>query len=108
MQGPGLPTCGYFRIRQRLKSNNVPVKEKTNMKNHNKTIVFSKVLFIIYLITLFWILLFKLGVYFSYLGISRSVNLIPFIEVFIQNSKIDFGGMIMNVVICKHSVNHVF
>lgn len=69
------------------------------MKNHNKTIVLTKVLFIIYLIALLWILLFKLGVHFSYMGISRSVNLIPFNEVFIQNSKIDFGGMIMNVVI---------
>ena len=69
------------------------------MKDNNKTSKLTLVLFIIYLIALFWILLFKLGVHFSYMGISRSVNLIPFSEPLILNGKIDFGEMIMNVII---------
>ena len=52
----------------------------------------TKVLFIIYSITLFWILLFKLGVRFSYME-KRSVNLIPF------SDKIDLAEIILNVVI---------
>ena len=52
----------------------------------------TKVLFIIYSITLFWILLFKLGVRFSYME-KRSVNLIPF------SDKIDLSEIILNVVI---------
>ena len=58
----------------------------------------TTVLFIIYLIALFWILLFKLGVRFSYME-NRSVNLIPFSEPLISNGKIDFGEIILNVVI---------
>jgi len=69
------------------------------MNENIKTNKLTNVLFIIYLIALFWILLFKLGVHFSYMGISRSVNLIPFSEPLILNGKIDFGEMIMNVII---------
>lgn len=59
---------------------------------------FTYVLFIIYLISLFWILLLKLGVRFSNGG-NRSVNLIPFSEPLILNGRIDFGEMILNVVV---------
>lgn len=59
----------------------------------NKTNKFTNVLFITYLIALFWILLFKLGVRFSYMG-NRNVNLIPF-----ANGQIDVGETILNVVI---------
>ena len=62
-----------------------------NMKENNKTNKLTNVLFIIYLIVLFWILLFKLGVRFSYMG-TRNVNLIPF-------GKIDVSETILNVVI---------
>jgi len=62
-----------------------------NMKENNKTNKFTNVLFIIYLIVLFWILLFKLGVRFSYMQ-NRNVNLIPF-------GKIDVSETILNVVI---------
>jgi glycopeptide antibiotics resistance protein len=58
----------------------------------------TNALFIIYLIALIWILLFKLGVRFSYMG-NRSVNLIPFSELFTSSGKIDFGEIILNVVI---------
>ena len=67
------------------------------MSNHRKdnsvTNKVTTVLFIIYLIALFWILLFKLGVRFSDTG-SRSLNLIPF-----NNGKIDVSETILNVII---------
>jgi len=56
------------------------------------------ILFISYLIAICWILLFKLGVRFSYMG-NRRVNLIPFSEPLILNGKIDVGEIILNVVI---------
>ncbi|WP_347156614.1 VanZ family protein [Pontibacter chitinilyticus] len=56
------------------------------------------VLFVIYLLALFWILVLKLGVRFSYME-NRSVNLIPFHEPLILNGKVDFSEMILNVLI---------
>ena len=57
------------------------------------------ILFISYLVALCWILLFKLGVRFSYMG-NRKVNLIPFSEPLILNGKIDVGEIILNVDFC--------
>lgn len=67
-------------------------------KNNNSTNKLTVLLFVIYLAALFWILLFKLGVRFSYMG-NRNVNLIPFNEFITLNGKIDLGEIIMNVVI---------
>jgi len=58
----------------------------------------TKTLFIIYLIALCWILLFKLGVQFSYMN-NRSVNLIPFRNLLTSNGKVDIGETVMNVII---------
>ena len=69
-----------------------------NGKDNNGTNELTIVLFVIYLIALCWILLFKLGVRFSYME-NREVNLIPFREPLILNGKIDFGEIIMNVII---------
>ena len=67
------------------------------MRNHPKVsnVInrLTTVLFIIYLIAICWILLFKLGVPFSYMG-KRSVNLIPFSEPSTLNSE-----NILNVII---------
>lgn len=68
------------------------------MNDHKAANKLTSVLFIIYSIALFWILLFKLGVRFSYME-NRQVNLIPFSEALFLNGKIDLGEMIMNVVI---------
>jgi len=68
------------------------------MKN-DKTNALTQVLVIIYLIALVWILLFKMGVHFSYMSNSRSINFIPFREPLFLNGKLDLGEMIMNVVI---------
>lgn len=69
------------------------------MKENIKSNKLTYVLFAVYLIALFWILLFKLSVHFSYMGNRRSVNLIPFSELLSQNGKIDLSEMIMNVLI---------
>jgi glycopeptide antibiotics resistance protein len=67
------------------------MKEKSEVNNVTNKL--TTVLFIIYLIALFWILLLKLGVRFSYMG-DRRANLIPFSEPLILNSE-----NILNVVI---------
>ncbi|MES2797925.1 MAG: VanZ family protein [Bacteroidota bacterium] len=54
-------------------------------------------LFVIYLIALVWILLFKLGAQFSYIE-NREVNFIPF-GTTLLNGKIDFIETFMNIVI---------
>ena len=66
---------------------------KEQSKVNNVTNRLTTVLFIIYLIALYWILLLKLGVRFSYMG-DRRANLIPFSEPLILNSE-----NILNVVI---------
>jgi glycopeptide antibiotics resistance protein len=71
---------------------------RTNSEVNNVTNRLTTLLFIIYLIALYWILLFKLGVRFSYME-NRRVNLIPFNEPLILNGKIDVGEIILNVVI---------
>lgn len=65
----------------------------------NQTNKLTQVLVLIYLIALVWILLFKLGVHFTYMENSRSINLIPFYEPLSLNGKLDWGELIMNVVI---------
>lgn len=59
----------------------------------------TQVLVLIYLIALVWILLFKMGVHFTYMENSRSINLIPFYEPLILNGKLDLGELVMNVLI---------
>lgn len=58
----------------------------------------TTVLFIVYLLVLLWILLFKLGVQFSYME-KRSVNLVPFKEALTSHGKIDVSETILNVLI---------
>jgi glycopeptide antibiotics resistance protein len=56
-------------------------------------------LLIIYLIGIFWIIVLKFNLPFSYKGHLRSINLIPYSESLILNGKIDFGEIILNMVI---------
>jgi glycopeptide antibiotics resistance protein len=81
-----------------IKSMNLQKTLRNNLKDKNETNRLTTVLFIIYLIALCWILLFKLGVRFSYME-NRRVNLIPFSELLISNGKIDISEIISNVVI---------
>lgn len=68
-------------------------------KNDN-TIVnkLTGLLLTVYLAALFWIIVLKLNISFSYKG-TRNVNLIPFHEPLILNGKVDFGEMILNAFI---------
>lgn len=59
----------------------------------------TSALFAIYLIALFWIIVLKFNIPFSYMGGQRSINLIPFNEPLILNGKADFGELILNVLI---------
>jgi glycopeptide antibiotics resistance protein len=58
----------------------------------------TAVLFVIYLVALLWILIFKLGVRFTYMG-ERRVNLIPFGAPLMSHGKMDKSEMILNTVI---------
>ena len=69
------------------------------MNDNKKLNRLTYILLGVYLIAIVWILLFKLGVHFSNMGIRRSINLIPFSKPLILNGKLDFGEMIMNVLI---------
>lgn len=69
------------------------------MNDDSKTNKLTNALFVIYLIALFWIIVFKFSVPFSYLGYMRSINLIPFNESLIINGKLAFNEIIMNMVI---------
>lgn len=70
---------------------------KKQLISNNKTDSLTTVLFTIYLIALIWILIFKLGVQFSYME-KRSVNLIPYREPFLYGN-IDSSEIILNAVI---------
>jgi glycopeptide antibiotics resistance protein len=59
----------------------------------------TSALFIIYLFALFWIILFKFNIQFSYMGNIRSVNLIPFNEPLVLNGKISLAEMVLNIII---------
>ncbi|MFT3935082.1 MAG: VanZ family protein [Chitinophagaceae bacterium] len=64
------------------------------MKSNKLTIV----LFVIYLIVLVWILLFKLGVQFSYME-ERRFSLIPFSALFATHRRLNLSEIISNVII---------
>lgn len=69
------------------------------MKDNNKTRKLTNVLFIIYLIALFWIIVFKFNIQLPPMRNMRSINLIPFSEPLMLNGKVAIGEMIMNIVI---------
>lgn len=66
------------------------------MKNKNKL---TSVLFVIYVIFISWIIVFKMQFSFEHLPYIRSINLIPFGESVIVNGKIYFGEIINNLIV---------
>lgn len=62
---------------------------------HNKANKLTTTLLVIYIAMLFWILLFKFGVQFSYME-KRSVNLVPFRGLLTSNA---LAETILNVLI---------
>ena len=71
---------------------------RNNTKEHDNANKMTIALFVVYLIASCWILLFKLGVQFSYMK-ERKVNLIPFNQPLILNGEANFGEVLMNVMI---------
>lgn len=69
------------------------------MKDTNKIAKTTNILFVIYLIALFEIIIFKLEIPFTNMGYLRSINLIPFSESLIVNDAIDFSEILMNMII---------
>ena len=76
------------------------LNENWTSSNKGNTITnrLTTVLLSVYLMALAWILLFKLGVQFSYME-RRTVNLIPFNGAMIANGNIDLPEIILNVLI---------
>lgn len=58
----------------------------------------TKALLAVYLVVLCWILLFKLGVQFSYMP-KRSFNLMPFDGFFRAHRRVDKPELILNVLV---------
>ncbi len=56
-------------------------------------------LFFIYLVVLFWIIVLKMSVRFTYMGQQRSMNLIPYNQPLMLNGKADFGEIILNTIV---------
>ena len=70
----------------------------TDANEHKIVTRLTIALFTVYLAALCWVLLFKLGVQFSYME-SRRISLIPFSQAFIANGEIDVPEIILNVLI---------
>lgn len=56
------------------------------------------ILLLIYMLVLCWILLFKLGVRFSYMDM-RSASLVPYRQLFMQGMRTDKAELILNIII---------
>ncbi len=69
------------------------------MKDDFKTNKLTTALFLVYLIAIFWIIVFKFNISFSYIENDRSVNLIPYLEPFILNKPMNYWEIILNIFI---------
>ncbi len=69
-----------------------------NSKGNNARNRLTMALFIVYLAVLVWIILFKLGVQFSYME-SRRVNVIPFKGIITTKGIIGKGEILLNIII---------
>ena len=58
----------------------------------------TKTCFVIYLMVVGWVLVFKLGVHFSYMD-HRHVNLVPFGDAIAYASRVDYTELILNVLV---------
>jgi glycopeptide antibiotics resistance protein len=56
-------------------------------------------LFFIYLVVLFWIIVLKMSVRFTYMGQQRSMNLIPYNQPLMLDGKADLGEIILNALV---------
>lgn len=69
-----------------------------SQKNSTLANKLTALLLIIYSVVLFWIIVLKLNISFSYKG-TQNVNLIPFREPLLYNGRIDYNEIFLNVLI---------
>ena len=69
------------------------------MASNSKSNPITFGLFFIYLVVLFWIIVLKLSVRFTYMGQQRSMNLIPYNQPLMLNGKADLGEIILNALV---------
>ncbi|BCN32706.1 VanZ family protein [Anaeromicropila herbilytica] len=69
------------------------------MNEFNRINKLTIILFIIYLIAIFEIIVFKLELPFSQVGQFRNINFIPFHESMIVNGQVNYSEIIMNIII---------
>lgn len=68
------------------------------LKNNSLADNLTFLLFLVYLAVLYWIIVLKLNIQFSYRG-ENNINLIPYKAPLILNGKVDYGEMMLNVLI---------
>jgi glycopeptide antibiotics resistance protein len=69
------------------------------MTDNRKANILTKALFLLYMIALLWIIVFKFGIAFSEIGSLRTINLIPFGASLILNGRLHVNEIVMNVLI---------
>lgn len=69
-----------------------------SQKNSTLANKLTALLLIIYSVVLFWIIVLKLNISFSYKG-TQNVNLIPFREPLLYNGRIDYNEIFLNILI---------
>jgi glycopeptide antibiotics resistance protein len=67
-------------------------------KNSTLANKLTNLLLIIYLAVLFWIIVLKLNISFTYKG-TQNVNFIPFREPLLYNGRIDYNEIFLNILI---------
>ncbi len=68
-------------------------------KNKNNQVKLTFELFIMYLLVLIWIILFKMQFSFHTLPHFRGLNLIPFAGTVIKNNQLDYTEIILNMIV---------
>ncbi|MCP9763443.1 VanZ family protein [Lacihabitans soyangensis] len=67
------------------------------VKSRSNQLTFG--LYLIYLVVLFWIIVLKMSVRFTYMGQQRSMNLIPYNQPLMLNGKADLGEILLNALV---------
>lgn len=71
--------------------------EEQHEKNNQAKLTFG--LFIVYLLVLIWIILFKMQFSYNTLPHFRGLNLIPFAGSVIKNNQLDYNEIILNMIV---------
>jgi glycopeptide antibiotics resistance protein len=79
------------------KHNNM--KGSSNAIGSTTNINLTRGLFIVYLIGLAWLIVLKFNVAFLWIWEERSLNLIPFSELFSSKPRIDYLEMVLNAIV---------